>query len=171
MGAMLAYRMTLALRQRGAALPQVLVAASWPPRGASRRVMPDPTHNDAAFTADLRRLGGIPDELLDDPSMTKFALPLLRADFRLCLSYVYRPAPPLSMPVIALCGDADKVTPAETLATWREEALDFRGLHLFPGGHLFLVDHVAEVADLVIRAACLPDWRRERAREQPTLPR
>jgi medium-chain acyl-[acyl-carrier-protein] hydrolase len=171
MGAMLAYRTTLALRQRGAPLPQALAVASWPPQGASQRVMPDPASSDTVFTADLRRLGGVPDELLDDPSMTKLALPILRADFRLCRSYVYRPAPPLRMPVIALGGDTDLVTPAETLATWREEAADFRGLHLFPGGHFFLAEHAAEVADLVIQTACSPGRPRAAARGLPTPPR
>lgn len=158
MGAMLAYRMTLALHQRNAVLPLVLAVASWPPYGASPEVMPDPADGDAEFTADLRRLGGVPDELLADPAMTKLALPVLRADFRLCRSYVYRPAAPLSMPVVALGGDADRVTPARALAAWRDVASDFRGLHLFPGGHFFLTDHVREVAGLVMGAAWLPGW-------------
>jgi surfactin synthase thioesterase subunit len=75
------------------------------------------------------------------------------------------------MPVIALGGDADMVTPPETLATWCEEALDFRGLHLFPGGHFFLAEHAVAVADLVIRTACSPDRPREAVRELPTPPR
>ena len=171
MGAMLAYRMTQALRERGGRLPGALAVASWPPRGASRRVMPDPAGSDEAFTADLRRLGGIPDELLDDPVMTKVTLPLLRADFQLCRSYAYRPAAPLSMPLIALGGVADTVTPPETLATWREEAADFRGLNLFPGGHFFLADHVPEVVGLVIQAVRASHEPREGAHGLPTLPR
>ena len=152
MGAMLAYRLTLALRSRGLPLPQVFAAASWPPRGAPNHIMPDPADGDATFTAALRTLGGIPDELLADASMLRLALPLLRADFALCRSYSYHPAAPLPMPVIAFGGDSDQVTPPATVATWAGEAADYRGLHLFPGGHFFLNDHAAAVADLVVRA-------------------
>lgn len=166
MGAMLAYRMTLALRQRNAVLPLLLAVASWPPSGASPEVMPEPTDSDAAFAADLRRLGGVPDELLANPAMTKLFLPVLRADFRLCRSYVYRPAAPLGMPVIALGGDTDTVTPPETLASWRHEASDFRGLHLFPGGHFFIADHVPQLTDLIVQAACSADRPSDPARER-----
>ncbi|MFD9889695.1 thioesterase II family protein [Amycolatopsis sp. NPDC059027] len=152
MGALLAYGMTLALRRQGSSLPRILAIASFPPHGASPQVMPDPEDDDRAFIADLRRLGGVPGELLADPPMLARALPTLRADFSVCRSYVYRPVPPLPVPVIAFSGDADRVTPAETLKPWHDETTDFRGLHLFPGGHFFLFDHVPALADLVVRA-------------------
>ncbi|HZG07184.1 MAG TPA: alpha/beta fold hydrolase [Streptomyces sp.] len=149
MGALLAFRMVRELERTGGPLPRLLAAASWPPRGAAPSVMPDPADGDDAFAADLRRLGGIPGDLLDDPEMLRFTLPLLRADFSLCRSYVYRPAAPLGLPVLAVGGEDDAVTPPDTLATWEGETRDFLGLHLFPGGHFFLHEHVEELTGLV----------------------
>ncbi|MCP2339301.1 thioesterase II family protein [Actinomadura rupiterrae] len=152
MGAMLAYRLTHELRRRGAPLPVLLAVMSWPPRGAARRVMPDPD-DDTAFASDLRRIGGVPDELFADPVMLERSLPVVRADFRLCRGYAYRAVAPLDVPVIAFNGDADTVTPPGTLRDWHAETTDFRGLHLFPGGHFFLNDHAPALIDLIVEAA------------------
>lgn len=156
MGAMLAYRLTAALWQRGAVLPRVLAVASWPPNGAAPEVMPDPTDDDETFTAALRRLDGIPQELLDSPPMLRLALPLLRADFLLCRGYTYRPSPPMPVPLIAFGGSADAVTPPGTLAAWCHESTDFRGLHLRAGEHFFLNDHIPALTELIVLAALEP---------------
>ncbi|WP_409180689.1 thioesterase II family protein [Amycolatopsis sp. VS8301801F10] len=153
MGALLAYAMTRELRRRGAPLPRLLALASCPPQGASPRVMPNPDDDENRFVTALRRIGGIPPELAADPPMLRRALPSLRADFRVCRSYRYQPASALPVPIIAFGGDADTVTPAETLEAWQNETTDFRGLHLFPGDHFFLFDHVPALAKLVADAA------------------
>lgn len=153
MGALLGYRMTRELVRTGARAPRLLAVASWPPRGAPSSSMPDPADPDAEFAGAVRGLGGVPDELLDDPAMLRGTLPLLRADFALCRSYSYAPGPRLGPPVVAMGGAGDRVIPPDLMETWRAEAADFRGLHLYAGGHFFLRDHEAELTRLIARTA------------------
>jgi len=149
MGALLAYRMTRELLASKATLPRLLAGASWPPQGAPTSSMPDPADDDADFAASCRRLGGVPDEMFDDPAILGLTLPLLRADFALCHSYTYDPAPPLPLPVVALNGSEDSVIPPHLMTTWQEQSEDFRGLRLYPGGHFFVHDHAQEVTALL----------------------
>ncbi|EWM18625.1 thioesterase II family protein [Kutzneria sp. 744] len=151
MGALLAYRMTRELVRTGGPLPRLVAAASWPPVGAAATTMPDPAAGEEEFAEDVRRLGGVPDEILADPAVFRAVLPMLRADFALCRSYSYRPGPPLDLPVIAMGGERDWVTPPDLMRTWAPESTDFRGLHLYPGGHFFLREEEPALVDLVVR--------------------
>ncbi|QKW35611.1 thioesterase [Actinomadura sp. NAK00032] len=152
MGALLAYRMTRELARTGAAGPRLLAVAAWTPDGAPHEAMPDPAASDADFAAAIRGLGGVPDELLDD-TLLRAALPVLRADFELCRSHVREPGPRIAAPLVAMGGAGDGVIPPALMEVWRTEAADFRGLHLYPGGHFFLHDHAAELTGLVARTA------------------
>ncbi|MCT9933195.1 thioesterase domain-containing protein [Planotetraspora sp. A-T 1434] len=155
MGAMLSYRLTRAFQAghgngngngNGGTLPVLLALASWPIRGAAEIGMPDPALSDDEFVAALRILGGLPPEMAEDPDALALTLPVARADFTLCHSYVYRPEPPLPVPVAAFGGTEDIVAPPESLIEWKDQTDDFLGLRLFSGGHFFLRDHLPALA-------------------------
>ncbi|GII02106.1 thioesterase II family protein [Planobispora takensis] len=144
MGAMLGYRMVRELQSSGGRPPELLAVAAWPVRGAVAQ--PDPRHDDERFTASLRALGGLPEEIAGDPGALARTLPVARADFTLCASYAYRPEPPLTVPVAAFCGTRDPVAPEADMAEWRKHTTDFRGLRTYDGDHFFVRDRVAELA-------------------------
>ncbi|MFJ4100274.1 thioesterase II family protein [Amycolatopsis japonica] len=150
MGAMLAYRATRILQAEGAALPALLAAASWPVHGVPHVTMPDPDDDDDAFCAKAAGLAGPATDLLDDPDVRALVLPVMRADFRLCRSYVYREEAPLPVPVSVFGGDDDPVTPAETLSDWKEHGEPVLGPRLFRGGHFFLQEHVGDLTAAVM---------------------
>jgi surfactin synthase thioesterase subunit len=142
MGAMLCYRLTRLLLSRNCPLPALLAIASWPVDGIPRANMPDPADLDDQFAASVRTIGGMPPETLDDPEIRALTLPVLRADFRLCRSYVYRPEPPLPVPAVVFGGADDRIATPESLAGWEHHTEEFRGLELFEGDHFFLREHV-----------------------------
>ncbi|MGV9601409.1 thioesterase II family protein [Streptosporangium sandarakinum] len=146
MGALLGYRLTRALLRDGAPPPALLALAAWPVRGAAAALTPDPADSDDRFAATLRSLGGLPPEMADDPDALALTLPVARADFTLCRSYVYRAEPPLPVPVTVFGGTADAVAPPGELAEWRAHTRDFLGLRLFEGGHFFPREHLPELA-------------------------
>jgi surfactin synthase thioesterase subunit len=152
MGALLAFGLTRELLRTGGRGPRLLAAASWPPHGTRPSSMPDPAASDGDFASVALGLGGVPEELAADEAMLQRTLPLLRADFELCHSYVYRPAAPLRVPVIALGGAEDRVVPPELMKTWEPESETYLGLHLFPGAHFFLQDHVSAISTLISEA-------------------
>jgi len=137
MGALLAYG--IALRQRALGRPQprmLFVSGSAAPRHREHRLLatrPD----DAALIDDLRRQGGTPEAVLENAELLRLTLDTLRADYRVCDSYVWWREAPLDLPVCALGGRADTVD-TEALMAWRSETTQGFSLHWFEGGHFFV---------------------------------
>lgn len=100
-----------------------------------------PTYNlpDDQFVAELKRLNGTPLELLENPETTQIFLPLLRADFELVDTYMYRPGERLSCPITAYGGIQDKDVPAGSLRGWQEHTSGAFKTRMFPGDHFFII--------------------------------
>ena len=106
--------------------------------------VPPPPPSDDELIAELRRLDGIPRELLDNRELMQLALPALRADTALYRNYVYREGPPLQCPIRAYGGLDDERITRWHLETWAEQTTQSFHVEMFPGGHFFLQTHQAE---------------------------
>ncbi|MER6531985.1 alpha/beta fold hydrolase [Streptomyces sp. NPDC001508] len=99
------------------------------------------TCEDREIVAELRRLGGVPETLLQDPETVRELLRLLRADHRALRRYRCPPGAALDAPITVLLATADpKNTPGQ-MAGWARHTtggLDVEGL---PGGHFSLTSH------------------------------
>lgn len=141
LGALLAFELTRALERRGRPGPTTLfVSGSRPPRLRRDRKQDEPIHHlpQPAFLQKLRELEGTPEEVLENAELMELFLPLLRADFEMSETYVYEPAAPLAVPILAFGGENDEHAPPSDLDAWQEETTStFRGMRL-PGGHFFL---------------------------------
>lgn len=94
---------------------------------------------EAELLAELRRMGGTPEELLADKALMEMLLPMIRADFE--VFETYEPTPdraPLPCPVVAYGGVRDADVGREHLEAWRAYGNGEFDLHMFPGGHFFL---------------------------------
>jgi surfactin synthase thioesterase subunit len=143
MGALLAHG--LALRLRDAGKPPVALfalACAAPSMRETERF--EIGEDDAALTAELRRQGGTPEEVLADAELLRSTLDTLRADYRVCRSYRHRREAPHAMPVHVLAGQRDEIE-VERLNAWRREAAGLFTLQWFPGGHFFPREHEAAV--------------------------
>jgi surfactin synthase thioesterase subunit len=143
MGATLAFE--LARR-----LPVVHVFAS-ARRAPSRWRDDDRVHegDDAQLIAEVMALGGSSAELLADEEIAAMVLPSLRGDYRAAETYRWTPGPPLTVPVTVLVGDDDPKVSLDEARAWEEHTTGQVDLHVFSGGHFYLVDHQREVVDLV----------------------
>jgi medium-chain acyl-[acyl-carrier-protein] hydrolase len=136
-GGLVAFETARALRRhRGRAPEALLIAASRAPH------LPDPSPeirdlDDALFARELRRFGGTPEEVLQDPELMAQVLPLLRADFGLIKSYTFQEEPPLDLELRAFGGTRDEVVRPDELRGWARHARQFE-LHLFDEAHFFL---------------------------------
>lgn len=102
----------------------------------------------AEFVQALTELGGIPREILDDAEFFSFFEPILRADFKAIENFAYAEKPPLDIPVIALIGDAEE-TSVEEAEAWRHTTTGPFALHVFEGGHFFILEHTDRIVKLV----------------------
>ena len=138
MGAIIAFELTRWLAARGQPLPCALhVSAARAPQFRLNHV-PGPEPDEAAFLEELRRLEGMPRDILDNPELMRVAIPTLQADARLYRHYVYSPGPPLPVPIHATGGFTDANITRDHLDRWREQTTSAFTLRQFQGGHFYL---------------------------------
>jgi surfactin synthase thioesterase subunit len=109
---------------------------------------------DEAMIDELRRLGATPEELLDDRGFLDLALPVLRADFHLCATYVRTGnalRAPLACPLLALGGRDDTLSEQpENLSEWTHETSGRFTQRVFDGGHFFIDTARAELVEAIV---------------------
>jgi medium-chain acyl-[acyl-carrier-protein] hydrolase len=93
---------------------------------------------DREFQHELRELGGTPETVLQNPELMELLLPVLRADFALCESYLYAAEEPLDCSITAFGGNNDLKVSREELSAWQTQTRKSFSLRMFPGGHFFV---------------------------------
>ncbi len=140
MGAGVAFELARELRRRQQPMPRVLIVSGARAPRLRRDWTPPPEPSDAEFIEHLRRLEGVPEEVLQNPDLLGVILPALRADTAVYRAYAYTEEAPLACPIRAYGGEADPNVRPEHLEGWREETTGSFAVRLFPGGHFYLRD-------------------------------
>lgn len=159
-GAALAYEVASELRARGRRGPARLFVSAQPaPDVTGLRQLHDLPEDE--FRAEIIRLGGIEPEVADDEYVMSSLVPIVRADFRLWERHRTSFDVPLDCPITVLGGDSDPHAPVETLAGWRKRTNADFGTRIFPGGHFYFLDAIAEVVSFIggTMLACPADGR------------
>ncbi len=138
MGAAIAFELARELRRRGRPLPEILIASGARAPQFRRDHVPPPAPSREAFLEELKRLQGIPAEVLEDAALMRAILPALEADAALYRAYVYMDESPLTCPIRAYGGDADPNVRGEHLAGWGAQTTSSFAVRVFPGGHFYL---------------------------------
>lgn len=138
MGGLISFELARALRAKLDLEPEVLFIGGRqaPPLKDRTTVtydLPEPQ-----FVEELRHLNGTPPEVLAHPELMKLLVPLLRADFELCQTYVYQPGPPLTCPLFVFGGVEDGEVNQEELAGWHSYTTGAFSLRMLPGDHFFI---------------------------------
>jgi surfactin synthase thioesterase subunit/glycosyltransferase involved in cell wall biosynthesis len=144
MGAAVAFELARLLRRRNQPLPKLLVASGARAPQFRRNYTPPPAPGDEEFLAELQRLEGIPDELIDDAALMRAILPALRADASLYRRYAYTEDAPLDCAIRAYGGAEDSNVRREHLEAWAEQTTASFAVRLFPGGHFYMQSRKVE---------------------------
>jgi medium-chain acyl-[acyl-carrier-protein] hydrolase len=148
MGALVSFEVARELRRQSRRAPAHLFVA-----GHRAPHLPDnrpPLHDlpEPAFVDEVRQLNGTPPEVFQHPELLELFLPILRADFAVCETYVYEAEPPLACPISVFGGLQDPRAGREQLEAWRAyTTAEFR-LRMLPGDHFFV--RIAEPALLSV---------------------
>jgi surfactin synthase thioesterase subunit len=106
----------------------------------------------AELVAELRRLGGTSERVLDAEGLLGRLLPAIRADFQLAAEYEVLPGFRLACPVTAFAGTLDPDITVDDVAGWACHTTGpFRLAH-FEAGHHFLKERAAEIVGEILRA-------------------
>lgn len=138
MGAVVAFELARWLRRGRLAQPLALLVSGARAPQFRRNHVPPPDPDDETFLVEVRRLQGIPPEVLETPDLMRVILPALRADAALYRRYIYTEEAPLSMPIRAYGGDADPNIRRDHLEAWAEQTSSSYALRVLEGGHFFL---------------------------------
>ncbi len=145
LGAVLAFNLAQELRNRRVAQPIKLFISSAPcfrdyKQPVTEYLLPDhelirmfPLLNGANF---------------DDKEFHQHLVQTLRADLQLLSSYVYRPAAPLSVPIIGIYAQQDERVKQAEMANWTQETTSF-SLVIRPGGHDYIRGDHRFLAELI----------------------
>jgi len=159
MGALISFELIRYLRRTHSPGPLYLFVAAHrapqlPQEHPDLHQLSEPEFLDA-----LNRLGGTPATVSQHAELMKLMLPMVRADFALCETYVYSAEAPLDCPITVFGGEQDAHVSLASLSAWREQAplltcprhvgaIASRGrccaaqrqftLNILPGNHFFL---------------------------------
>ncbi|MFF3504442.1 thioesterase II family protein [Streptomyces sp. NPDC003247] len=156
MGALVAFETALLLGRDGPATRPVRLFLSG---RAAPSLGPGPSDHlagDAELLAELRRLGGVGDGVLEDPDVVELIMPAVRADYQALAAYSWRPGTTLDRPLTVLVGDTDPIVTREGAAQWRRLSTAPTEVRSFTGGHFYLDDRVQQVAEVVRDALVRP---------------
>lgn len=144
MGAIAAFEVARKMQQAGEQ-PAALVVSGR--RAPSRVREPQGIHlrSDEGVIAELKKLSGTDNSVLDDDEMLAMILPAVRSDYRAIETYTYQPGPVLSSPITAFVGDHDPQVTLDEARAWREHTTGEFELRIFSGGHFYLVSRQEEV--------------------------
>lgn len=149
-GALMAFELARTLRRAGGPLPLHLFVSGRPAPQLPLKERPVHALPHDDFVAELRRLEGTPEEVLQHAELLELIVPLLRADFSLGETYGFAPEAPLEVPLSAYGGARDAEVAEADVEAWREQAAGEFRCRIFPGGHFFVNEDreavVAEVA-------------------------
>lgn len=138
MGALISFELARHLRRKGLPQPVHLFvsgrrAPQVPDSDPKLYDLPEPELIDK-----LRRLRGTPDAIFEHPELMQMIIPVLRADFSVCQTYLYTPELPLDYPITVCGGETDPETADGRLEAWREQTTSSFAAQIFPGDHFYL---------------------------------
>lgn len=137
LGALISYELATRIQLTNSRPPnKLIVSAKRPPTlpltSAAISSLPD-----NMLLAELKRLNGIPEEMLENDEIMAFFMPIIRADFRLNEQYQFGNHAPLSCPVDVWFGLQDSIPEAE-MCKWLELTTGPTSTRAFKGDHFFI---------------------------------
>lgn len=160
LGALVGFELAREMRRRGSPPPEHLIVSGCPVPDESA-VDTDPQvagMSPAEVVTMLRRLGGTPEWLLNDPAALQIILPPFTADFCLKQAYRYGEEAPLDIPVTAIASTGDPRAGVEAMAAWHAHTSATFTWRTMPGGHFAVLEHPSTTLGFLAEA--LTPWSR-----------
>ena len=139
MGAIISFELSRELFRRGVGPRRLFVSGNRAPQFPTAEPITYNLPHDG-FIAELKRLNGTPQEVLDSPEMMELFMDVLRADFELVQTYEYGPGEPLACPLTVYGALNDQRVPVESCFAWQDQTSAECTVRIFQGDHFFVRD-------------------------------
>lgn len=147
MGAVVAFEFARVAERNGVDVAALWVSASEAP--ATVAAAPDLPMAQQEILAELVDLGGTDPALLEDDDFVELLLMAVRADYAAFNRYSCSSDVAIGADIHAIGGERDHRVSAEMLRHWEIHTSGAFTLSEFDGGHFYVNDHLADVAELV----------------------
>ncbi len=149
MGALVSFEFARLAETAGIEVRRLTVlAAVAPHRAASKPAAPK---DDQGLLDHLRWLGGTNADVIADPELVTMTFPVVKADHLAAETYSCDRTARIAAPIQVIGGDEDPIVSMADLDGWREHSDDVE-VTMFGGGHFFLLDHVADIRELLCQS-------------------
>jgi external thioesterase TEII len=145
MGASLAFNVCSMLEEIGESPGHLIVSGNAGP--GIKTQQPKSLLADKDFIEAIRRMGGIPDGLLDNEDFMHFILPILRADFHLSEHCQLSSIPPVNTPIWAIMGNEEEHV--SNITNWAAFTRAGFKHSILTGGHFFIDQHPEKMAEII----------------------
>lgn len=151
LGGLMAYLLTKKLQESGAPMPSDLfITGTTGPSSVSRTERKRHLLDPDEFIAEIRELGGMPDEILNNKELLYFFEPILRSDFKISENYIYQESAPLNIPVTVITGTEEEME-IEDIQLWQKETTQVVDFKRMPGRHFFIFQHSFKIMEIISR--------------------
>ncbi|MEC3913370.1 thioesterase II family protein [Nocardia sp. CDC160] len=147
MGAMVAFELVRAAEAEGVPVRLLGVSAAVSP-GRAAELPPHPTE-DEQILDHLGKLEGTGADVLASREVMRMALPVVKADYRAFDSYTCAPDIKVRAKIQVLGGVEDPFVTPRDLYGWANHSAQELEVTIFDGGHFYLNEHTAGVAELL----------------------
>ena len=145
MGALLVFELMRRFQKKGAALPKLAILSARRAPHLPKYQIDVAQMDDEEFINELRKLGGTPDEIINNKRLMKLVLPSLRADFELMYRWEHVAGDPLSIPLKVVGGKGDAPISEADLQAWSQYSTAETTIEMFEGDHFYLHQPAVEL--------------------------
>jgi external thioesterase TEII len=152
LGARLALRIAGMLEEKGH-FPAALIVSGNAGPGLRDSSDAKPRHlmKHEEFKAELRSIGGVPEELLENDELFTFYEPILRSDFQISASNADPADRPVSCPLLAIMGSEEEQV--GDIGNWRHYTSSDFTYEIWEGNHFFIHKY-PEKLGTIIKGCC-----------------
>ena len=149
MGAIVAFEVARRLEAEGRAPVRIFASG----RRAPSTYRNETIHlrDDEGILAEVRSMNGTGAALMQEEEIMRAALPALRADYRATETYTCAPGATVTCPISVLVGEDDPKVTSDEASAWARCTVGAFDLHVFAGGHFYLIDRSSDVLQILRR--------------------
>lgn len=143
-GALIGHHVLISLIQQGFPSSVHFIASGRSPPKDENRYYEKISHlPDPEFLQKIKEYNGTPQEVITNEELMSVFLPILKADFLLSESSI-EVKDKMPCPITVFGGNEDRM-PEAMLNLWKYETKETCDVHMFPGGHFFIVEQKQSV--------------------------
>ena len=105
------------------------------------------TLNDVEFIAQIKELGGLPSEFLENQELLDYFIPILRADFELCEKNDLDSKSTVDTPIYSLMGDLEKHS--KSIHNWSKYTNSSFKYEIQSGNHFFIYNSPEHISKII----------------------